>query len=136
MKSVKAMKSFLALITAMTPQLVHAQASGGHGGDGLVFEFTGTANNIADQMAILGKLPNCPAPDLFKRTVSTNPTVEGHTKVKSAPIVLVNYVEQDAESNWSTREVTLNRSRIVNLTDPLAYFNVVMHEYFVHCCPA
>lgn len=131
MKSIKTITSVLALTAALTPQLVRAQASGSHGGDGLVFEFTGTANNIADQMAIMGQLSHCPSAELFKNTVSTDLTVAGHTTVKSAPIVLVNYVEQDAESLWQTHTITLNRSRLTNLTDPLAYFNVVMHEYFV-----
>jgi hypothetical protein len=114
----------------MHPRAALAQSSGSHGGDGLVFEFTGTANNLADKLISLGNLPHCPAGDLFKNTVSTDPAVSGHTDVSSAPIVLVDFVEQDAANDSTNHKLILNRSRLVNLTDPLAYVNVVMHEYF------
>lgn len=111
------------LIGVLGSYSAHAQGSGSHGGDGLVIEFTGTARNIVEAMGPLGDLSGCPTQAQFKEVIA-------QTKVISEPTVLIDYVEHDAKNDPDTKLITLSRARLPTLSDPLAYVNLVMHEYF------
>lgn len=111
------------LVGVLGSYSVHAQGSGSHGGDGLVIEFTGTARNIRAAMVPLGALAGCPTEAQFEEVID-------QTKVISEPTVLINYIEHDAKNDSDAKLITLSRARLINLSDPLAYVNLVMHEYF------
>lgn len=111
------------LISVLGAYSAYAQGSGSHGGDGLVIEFTGTARNIRAAMVPFGALAGCPTEAQFKEVID-------QTKVISEPTVLIDFVERDAKNDADAKLITLSRARLVNLSDPLAYVNLVMHEYF------
>ena len=118
--------------------------SGGHGGDTLVTEFTGTMRNI------LNAIPNVPVKAACipesdpKRLQNLTQLFKGdplniiHKKafIYSSPFVVLNGHPEDAQNDYKDRInkkdpfIELSRIKLVQIKDPEYYSILTLHEFY------
>ncbi len=133
MKPVQSSLLALALLVFVGFAAVAASAregGGSHGGDTLVFEFSGSAQNLAKALKKAGPLAGCPDADAFGALVN-----DARTHYSSATIVTVptddGEIEVDAR-NWNDSEgahIEISRVRVSQIKNPDLFMALVLHEF-------
>lgn len=107
------------------------EGGGSHGGDTLVFEFTGSAQNLSTALKKAGPIEGCPDADAFGALVN-----DPRTHYSSATLVTVptdeGEIEVDAR-NWNDDDgahIEISRVRISQIKNPEIFMALVLHEFF------